>query len=161
MSLSLLYQLPQYLVFWLLSCEYFVWWNPIEFWNFHFQLHFLVHGHTKSWPYWIIVSDKTANAHTFLHYHVSVCTPFRRICHIDSLYEIVSSIVLQILQTGDLAVLSILCLIVLHIYNKLSMHCFCSTFFSFFFLFSSFLEFFRINCFSFLVCYSSTCSDCN
>ena len=68
MSLSLLYQLPQYLVFWLLSCNHTVLWNPLEIWNFHFQLYFLVHVYTKALPYWILASNKTANAHTFLNY---------------------------------------------------------------------------------------------
>ena len=49
-------------------------------------------------------------------------------------------------------------ILVLHISSKFSMHSFCSPFiFSLFFI--SFLEFFTVNCF--LVCYSSTCSDCN
>ena len=47
MCLYSLCQLPQYLVFWLLSYNHTLWWNLIEFWNFCFQLHFLVHFHAE------------------------------------------------------------------------------------------------------------------
>ena len=54
--------------------------------------------------------------------------------------------------------LCVVCIIVFHISSKLSMHCFRSPFI-FSLVFFSFLEFFRLNCF--LVCCSSTYSDCN
>ena len=73
---------------WPLSFDHTVWWNPIEFWNFCFQLHFLVHVHTKALPYWILAYLKTANIHTFLHYHASFCTLSGQVYPIHSLYEI-------------------------------------------------------------------------
>ena len=82
LSLSLVYQLPKYRLFWFLSCDHTVWWNPIEFWNVHFQLHFQVHVHTKDLLCWILASLKTANVHTFLYNHASVCTHFGEFYHI-------------------------------------------------------------------------------
>ena len=77
------YQLPQYLVFWFYNVTtLYIWWNHIKFWNFCFQLHFLVHIHTEALTYWIIASQKTANVNTFLHYHASACTSFGQVCHI-------------------------------------------------------------------------------
>ena len=60
----------------------YIWWNHIKFWNFCFQLHFLVRIHTEALTYWIIASQKTANVNTFLHYHASACTSFGQVCHI-------------------------------------------------------------------------------
>ena len=77
MSLSSLFQIPQYLVFWLLSCDHIISWDPIEFWKFRFQLHFLVHVHTKTFPYWILASCKSVNIHILLwdmKYSLISCT---------------------------------------------------------------------------------------
>ena len=123
--------LPQYLVFWLLSCDHTVWWNPVEFYNFCFELYFLVHVHTKASLCWLpmyIPSYTIMPPFVLLSSKFATFTPYMRY----SLYVVL--------------------IFVLHISRKLSMYVFSSPFiFSSFFL--SFLEFFRVNCS--LICYSS------